>query len=98
ASGVPGAYGVAVQASTTTERKVWIDPAETATVEESWDIRSTDGDIIQLQIQYVRGVLTPGKEEGRFYSLVRPDFYRIYRSEQLMDVVRGPATDRIQKI
>jgi hypothetical protein len=98
ASGVPGVYGVAVRASTTTERKVRIDPAGTATVEESWDIRSDDGDIIQLQIQYVRGVLTPGKEEGRFYSLVRPDFYRIYRSEVLMDVVRGPATDRIQKI
>jgi len=98
ASGVPGPYRVAVQADITTERKVRIDPAGTTTVEESWEVRSADADVIQLQVQYVRGSLTPGKTEGRFYSLVEPSFYRIYRSEQLMDVVRESTTDRVQKI
>src|SRR5262249_62136150 len=98
ASGVPGPYRVAVQADMNTDRKVRIDPAGTTIVEESWEVRSADADVIQLQVQYVRGALMPGQTEGRFYSLVEPSFYRIYRAEQFMDVVREPATDRVQKI
>src|SRR5215831_2497076 len=52
AAGVPGPYGVSVQANTNMERRVGIDPAGTATVEESWELQSQDGDSIQLQIQY----------------------------------------------
>jgi hypothetical protein len=51
---VPGPYGVSVHASANMERKVRIDPPGTATVEESWEFRSQDGDSIQLQMQYVR--------------------------------------------
>jgi hypothetical protein len=89
-SGVPGPYGVSVEASTTMERKVRIDSAANASVEESWELRSPDGDSIQIQIQYVRGAMTIGKAEQMMYSAAKPDFYRIYRSEQSTDVVRGP--------
>src|SRR5262245_55414193 len=50
---VPGPYGVSAHASANMERKVRIDPAGTATVEESWEFRFQDGDSIQLQMQYV---------------------------------------------
>jgi hypothetical protein len=98
AAGVPGPYGVSVQANTNMERRVRIDPAGTATVEESWELQSQDGDSIQLQIQYVRGTTTTGKAENLMYSAAKPDFYRIYRSEQAVDVVRELGTDRVQKI
>jgi len=98
ASAVPGPYGVSVHGSTNMERKVRIDPTGTATVEESWEFRSQDGDSIQLQMQYVRGPSAPDKAEAKLYSAVKPEFYRIYRSEQSTDVVRGATADRVQKV
>jgi hypothetical protein len=96
AGGVPGPYGVSVHApASNMERKIRIDPAGTGTVEEAWEFKSQDGDSIQLQIQYARGASTPDKAETKFYSAAKPEFYRIYRSEQSTDVV---AADRVQKI
>ena len=97
-SGVPGPYGVSVHAPANMERKVRIDPAAIGTVEESWEFKSQDGDSIQLQIQYARGASTLDKAETKFYSAAKPEFYRIYRSEQSTDVVRGAGADRVQKI
>jgi hypothetical protein len=65
AGGVPGPYGVSVHASANMERKVRIDPAGTATVEESWELQSQDGDSIQFQIQYIRGASTHDKAQCR---------------------------------
>lgn len=95
AGGVPGPYGVSVHAPANMERKIRIDPAGTGTVEEAWEFKSQDGDSIQLQIQYARGASTPDKAETKFYSAAKPEFYRIYRSEQSTDVV---AADRVQRI
>ena len=69
-----------------------------AAVEESWQFQAPDGNSIQLEIQYARGPLKPGKAESLLYSAVKPSFYRIYRYEQLEDAVRDTGTDRIQKI
>jgi hypothetical protein len=41
---------------------------------------------------------TPGKVEAKLYSAVKPEFYRIYRSEQSTDVVRSATADRVQKV
>jgi hypothetical protein len=98
ASGVPGPYGVSTHASVNVERKVRIDVAGTATVEEAWEFRAQNGDSIELQIQYVRGAPAPDKADAKLYSAAKPDFYRIYRYEQSTDVVRGAGADRVQKI
>jgi hypothetical protein len=44
AGGVPGPYGVSVQANTNVERRVRMDPAGATTAEESWELQSQDGD------------------------------------------------------
>jgi hypothetical protein len=98
AGGVPGPYGVSVHAPANMQRTVRIDPAGAGTEEESWEFKSHDGDSIQLQVQYARGPSTLGKAENKFYSAAKPEFYRIYRSEQITDLVRGPAGDRVQRI
>ena len=98
AGGGPGPYGVSVQGNTNMEKRVRIDPAGTGTVEESWEVQSQDGDSIQLQLQYARGTMTTGKAEQLMYSSAKQGFYRIYRSEQAVDIVRGPGTDRVQKV
>src|ERR1700745_1232624 len=71
-------------------------PHTPAIVEESWELQSQDGDSIQLQIQCVRGTMTSSKAETAMYSAAKPDFYRIYRSEQSSDVVRDSESDRVQ--
>jgi hypothetical protein len=98
-NGVPGAYGNYMKARADVERKVRTDAADVSTVEESWDFRGDEGDQLQLQIQYVRGMPAQSKAEAKVYSALKPDFYRIYRIEQAVDVVSGAgATDRVQQI
>ena len=98
-SGAPGAYGSYVKAEANVERKTGTDAAEASTVEESWEFRGGDGDEIEFQIQYVRGVPTQSKAEAKVFSAIKPDFYRIYRLEQGVDMLRGAgAPDRVQKI
>jgi hypothetical protein len=98
-SGAPGAYGNYIRADAEVDRKIRTDAAEVSTVEEAWEFRAEDGHRLQLQIAYIRGMPTQGKAEARAYSAVKPDFYRIYRLEQAVDVLRGTgATDRVQKI
>ncbi len=96
--GSGGPYGVSVHADTKTERKVAVDPAGTASVEEAWQFQARDGNSVQLQIQYLRGAPAPAKAESLLYSAAKPDFYRIYRYEQSADVVRGAGVDRVQKL
>jgi hypothetical protein len=96
----PGPYGVFVHANADIERKVHTDPAGSSIVEESWAFKADTGGSIQLHVQYTRGVPARGKVEAPVYSAAKPDFYRIYRFEQAVDVVRSTATgtDRIQKL
>jgi hypothetical protein len=96
---VPGPYGAFALASATVDRHVHTDPAGTSNVEESWEFKADGGDVIQLQLQYVRGVATRSKVEALPHSAIKPDFYRIYQIEQAADVVRSisTGTDRAQK-
>jgi hypothetical protein len=98
-NGAPGAYGNYAKAQADVERKVRTDAAEISTVEEAWDFRTEEGDQLQLQIEYLRGMPTQSKAEAKAYSALKPDFYRIYRLEQAADVLRGAGmTDRVQKM
>jgi hypothetical protein len=45
-----------------------------------------------LQLQYISGVPVRSKAEATPHSVVKPDFYRIYRFEQAADIVRSTAT------
>lgn len=96
---VPGAYGNFTLAEATVERSVRTDPAGTSGAQESWQFSAGNGDSLELQLQYVHGVAARGKVEAKVHSGKTPDFYRIYRIEQAVDVVRSTATgmDRAQK-
>jgi hypothetical protein len=98
--GTPGSYGVYLPAKTEVERKVRTDAAGVAKAEESWDFKGENGDALQVQLQYVRGVPVRATLETNTYSGAKPDFYRIYRFTQAADVVRSTATgtDRVQKL
>src|SRR5215469_1110662 len=96
---VPGAYGNEDLASATIDRHAHTDPSGRTNVQESWEFKGNGRDAIELQLQYDRGVATRSKAEVMPHSGVKPDFYRIYRIEQAVDVVGSTATstDRVQK-
>lgn len=96
----PGAYGVYVPGKAAIERKVTTDADGKSTADETWDFKTEDGNAIKAQIQYQRGKTTKSKVEAKAYSGAKPDFYRIYRVEQVTDIARSTATgvDRVSKV
>jgi hypothetical protein len=95
----PGPYGVFAPASATVDRHVHTDPSGKSNIDEAWEFKADGGDLVQLELQYVRGSLARSKVETMPHSAVKPEFYRIYRIEQAADVVRSTASgpDRAQK-
>ena len=99
-AGSPGAYGVFAPAQTAIERKRQTGSDNTFRIEESWQIKTDDGNTIEVQVQFTPGVPTNTKTETKVFSAAKPEFFRIYRVEQATDVVRSTATgvDRVTKL
>ena len=100
AGNVPGAYGAFELAKATVARTTRADPEGKSSADESWDFSANDNTGISVQVQYGRAPTARAKLEMRVYSAKMPDFYRIYRIEQALDVVRSSETgvDRVQKV
>jgi hypothetical protein len=96
-AGLPGSYKSSVAATlhlVQTLKGTGVDPA---TGTESWEVHS-EGGVIELRLQYQRGVAMRLKQEARPRSAIDPTIVRIYRADQGLDVVRSvPAgIDRVQ--
>jgi len=98
ASNVPGPYGAFDLAKATVARNTRTDPEGKSSVDESWDFNANDNTGISVQLQFAQASTARTKLELRVYSAKTPDFYRIYRIEQALDVVRSSEVDRVQKI
>jgi len=98
--GVPGPYAVYLPANVATERRQRAGPDGKASIEESWDVKGTDGSAMEVRLRYERGMPARIKSESSTYSGAKPDFFRIYRVEVVSDVVRSTATsiDRISQM
>jgi hypothetical protein len=97
AKAAPGAYGLYGAARAKVERRVRSDEAGTSTADEIWSFAGEDGGSVQIELQYVRSTPKDGKVEVNTYSAAKPEFYRIYRYDQIADVVRGEGLDRLPK-
>lgn len=97
---VPGAYGVYVPGKAAIERKVTSGADGKSTADETWDFKAEDGNAIEAQIQYERGATTKSKVEAKVYSGAKPEFFRIYRVDQVADIARSTAmgVDRVTKV
>lgn len=73
--------------------------SEPAAGSEFWEVRDAGGATIELRLQYQRGVASRVKSEGKPRSAVDPNFFRIYRIDQGLDVVKSVPTgiDRVQQ-
>jgi len=98
-AGVPGAYGVYGSANITVDRRSHTEPDGKSMINETWQAKADDGSMLDLQIEFERGVPARSKVEAKVHSSAKPDFYRIYRFEQAADVVRSTAAgiDRVIK-
>jgi hypothetical protein len=96
---VPGPYGVFGAAKLTVERASHTDADGKTIIDETWLAKADDGSVLEVQLQFARGVPARGKVEAKLHSASKPDFYRIYKFEQVADVARSTATgiDRVSK-
>ena len=71
-----------------------------STADETWVVRSDDGNAIEAQVQWERATTAQAKLEAKVYSGAKPEFFRIYRWEQVADVARSTAMgiDRVTKV
>jgi hypothetical protein len=100
ASYVPGAYGNFELAKATVVRNTRTDPEGKSSADESWDFKAEANAGISVQLQFVHAPTARTKLETRVYSAKMSDFYRIYRIEQALDVVRSSeaGVDRVQTV
>jgi len=97
--GGAGPYATNSKAGENVQRTVQYQAGE-AVVAESWEFRAETGETVSLETQFARGPVAREKSQMRVYSQVKPEFSRVYRYEQGVDLVRGSglAADRVQKI
>ncbi len=88
----PGAYGVYVPGKAAIERKITSGADGKLTADETWEIKTADGNAIEAQLQYERGATTKSKVEQKVYSGAKPEFFRIYRVDQVTQIARSTAT------
>ena len=81
-----GPYEVYHPATLTVDRRSRTEAAGLTTLQETWQAKADDGEALEVQAEFMRGAPTRDMFEAKIYSAARPDFYRIYRVEQLTDV------------
>src|SRR5262252_8865173 len=94
---VPGPYGVFGAAKLSVERRSNADADGKTMIDETWQAKADDGSMLEVQLQFTRGVPGRSKVEAKLHSAGKPEFYRIYKFEQAADVARSAATgiDRV---
>lgn len=99
-AGAPGAYKVYGAGPVTVDRVEKSNGKLESTVEETWAARGPDGTGANLHVVFTRGVPVASSFDLRIFSAADPAFYRMYRGDQVVDVVRSVNTgvNRVQTV
>jgi hypothetical protein len=97
---VPGPYKTAVPASIMRQGTFAGTGLEAGSGSEFWEVKEEKGAeaIIQLRFEYQRGTPARTKSELRLRSPVDPAFFRIYRFDAGIDVVKGVGSERVKNL
>ncbi len=97
-AGSPGAYKVYGPGTVSVDRTEHGGDKLGSNVEETWVAKGQDGNELDLRIAFVRGVPALSTFDLHNFSAADPAFYRIYRGEQVVDVLRSVNTgvNRVQ--
>ncbi|WP_123834198.1 hypothetical protein [Methylobacterium currus] len=93
ASTAPGAYDLYAPASFTMTKSSRSEGDAVTAVTEQWLIRSEKGDRIEFDVGYDRGIGNWAHAEPHVYSARHPDFYRVYKVDQVTEVVHTTVQD-----
>lgn len=95
----PGPYFNFGAAKIAVSRQSHTDADGKSIIDEAWQAKSDDGSVLEMQLQFARGTPDRRKIDAKNYSAAKPEFYRIYKTEQAVDVARSTATgvDRVTK-
>jgi hypothetical protein len=86
---VPGPYKNFVQATIRREQSYKGVNVEPAAGEDFWEVRDARGVVMELRIHYQQALSSRAKLEQKNYSGALPSFFRIYRVDQAMDIVKS---------
>jgi hypothetical protein len=89
----PGAYAVYAPAKITMAKSARSEGPNVTTSEENWQAANDAGDQLRFAVAYERGIGTRGHVEPRVHSATKPDFYRVYKADQVTDVVHSVVPD-----
>ncbi len=87
--GAPGPYKNSVEASVRPDGSFRRADVGGGTGTDAWTVRPAEGGAIDFEVDYRRAVPQRVEKEARRRSAADPDFYRIYRYEQVIDIVRS---------
>jgi len=91
--GSPGAYKVYGPGTVSVDRtERGAAGTLDAKVDENWVAKGQDGNELDLRVSFTRGVPALSSFDVHNYSAADPAFYRIYRGEQVVDVLRSVNT------
>ena len=95
---VPGVYGTAVRAQVEMTRTRRIDG--TADLgSEFWNAITDDGAKLDIELRYARSTPIRQVTVSNVYSGANAEFFRIYRTDQGADLMRGAGlTDRVESV
>ncbi len=82
-----GPYKNSVQAEVSRQAQIQHENIGTGTGRETWHVSNAAGGEIALDVAFERDIPMAQSQEQKPRSAVDPDFYRIYRVNQLVDVV-----------
>lgn len=88
----PGAYGVYVPGKFSVAKSSRAEGSETI-VEENWSVSTEAGDKLEFTAIYPRGVAMRAHVETRIYAAAKPDFHRIYKADQVTEIVHSTADE-----
>ena len=90
--GAPGAYKVYGAGPVTVDRMERSNGKPDSTVEETWAAKGPDGSAVNLHLAFTRGVPAASSFDLRIFSAADPAFYRMYRGDQVVDLLRSVNT------
>ena len=96
--GPPGPYKNTVKAAVSREAMLKGADLKPGAGSEVWKVQNSDGGIMEFRMDYQRAVPKRVKHEFKVRSSVEPDFFRIYRDDFSVDVLKSipTGTDRVQ--
>jgi hypothetical protein len=85
----PGAYKNTVKATVSREATIKGATPKSGSGSEIWKVQDSAGGILELRMDYQRAVPKLAKREFKVRSSVEPDFFRIYREDYAVSLVKS---------